>query len=262
MSAPQVSLGILSRIQPGTKGALDKGGFSVVLYGASGSGKTTALGTLTSDPKKTLILYTERNLKSLFRTGCDYVHISTWAELQSTVQEVTQALRAKSFPYRAIAWDSITAAEPLTILGLTGKEIAALDSWKVIKARLRSLLNDILDWTNTEKFPQTVDVVITAGQDRTIVEHRETQQQLIGPDTPGKAIAPIFFRLCDCVFWSHCLDDFDPQTKTVVSKYIWRTKGNDQVEAKDGTNVMDLLMPQDFQELRRRLAAGLPKPPS
>jgi hypothetical protein len=253
MTQPNISLNVLSRVRKGDPTASGVGSFSCVVYGGSGTGKTTSLSTLTTDPRRTLILVTERNLMSLKRAGCDYLYIATWAELISTVQEISSALQRGNFPYEAVAWDSLTASEPLIILGLTGKEIAPLDAWKVVKARLRSLINDMADWVNAEKFPkQTIDLVITAGQDRTVVEHRETAQQLIGPDTPGKAIAPIFFRLCDCVFYSHVADSFDDQTKAIVSRHLWRTSGNDLIEAKDGTSVMDVISPQDFQILRRR----------
>lgn len=239
----------LASVVKGQRGAVDKDGFSCVLYGESGSGKTTALGTLT----KPLVLYTERNLKSLRRIGADYVHVSEWGQFLMLIQEIERHLQMGTFEYDAVCWDSISASEPMVIQGIAKKELAVLKDWPLIKARVRDAMLKLCEFTNSEVFPKPINIVITAGQDTRVAEG--SGEILVGPDVPGQALKPILFRLVDCVFHTRVMDSIDQQSKKMESNFRWLTSTQSPFTAKDGTDVMPKIAPPSFADMQKLIEA-------
>ena len=106
----------------------------VLLYGASGSGKTTFAGTA----KDVIFLSSENGLLSIAEKGVDYIDIKSYSDLQ----ESYKFLKENITKYKTVIIDSVTEINEIIKLEIenkTGKTMQIKD-WGDLSKQIRLLL--------------------------------------------------------------------------------------------------------------------------
>lgn len=119
-------------------------GCTILIYGDSGVGKTTLLGTL--EPSETLIIDIEGGTAVLKDKDIALIRIES--DL-SNLKEIIDELADTDTPYKNVCLDSITELERcmLVNLGLAGKNngIPALGDYLAVQYGLREILRTLRD---------------------------------------------------------------------------------------------------------------------
>lgn len=99
--------------------------FRFMVYGYSGVGKTQLIGTI---PGKTLVLNTDKGMKTLRKSVIDYVSANTWKEVVDFLNFIKTEECLKTYEW--IVFDSVSAMAQLLFVDLTdNKKFAGYDLW-------------------------------------------------------------------------------------------------------------------------------------
>ncbi len=220
--------------------------FTTLIYGASGSGKTTFCTTM---PKPYLIL-TERIPQSFEaeKRGVPYVKVETFEEFMSVLDEVVARKRAPDA--ESICIDSLTEMTPLItnyLLRKHNKERMTLELWGIAVDHLRNSIRRFLSEVSKRAY-----ACVTALQAVDKDEH--TGEVLGGVDTIGKFAGqvPAFFDMflytrSESV-WNPAVQKNEPAFKMTGTKY-------QRFPAKDGLGFLAIEEPNDFGKLLEKYNA-------
>lgn len=117
---------------------------NILIYGESGTGKTTFAGSSNADFKP-LFLSAEKGLLSIKDLGVDYIQIDTFDDFVSVSRDIKLG---KLEQYNTIVLDSLTALQRLCLRYVTGDDVADFDDVKQAKmqdwGKLSALMEKIL----------------------------------------------------------------------------------------------------------------------
>ncbi len=218
-----------------TKGAgTDR--LKILVYGASGAGKTT-LAKTTPDHAETLIISAEGGLLSLADVDIPFVDITAAGDPMQSLSDTYWTLREQPHPYRWLFIDSISELAEVCLAD-------ALKSNADGRAAYGALATTMKQWVKAFR-DLPVHVVMTAKEDRV----KTTDGLLYGPDMPGKQLTqglPYFF---DEVFALRIVGDPDDG-----GLGRWLQTGRDQThDAKDRSGKLSLWEPANLAHIHRRI---------
>lgn len=219
------------------------------IYGDSGAGKTTMLGTL----KNPLIIATDENTLRTELTGKDYFIPISWGALQTKRQELSDLIESGQCPYTAVCIDTITNTEVMGAKGILQLSYIPLDSWN--QKFIPQWRDEMLLWcqfSNKARYTNPIDVVFTSRVNYVVAESGERFGTI---DAPGKALAKEVYGWMDEVFY------IEQQAGWVnnapVTRHILHTRRFENYQAKDGSGCLEAVEEPDFATIQAKINAKL-----
>lgn len=163
-----------------TKSIALNNGVKVLVYGASGAGKTTLAGTV----EKPLVLATEKGLLTLQSKDIDFIEINNFQELKETVQMLPQVIQENG--YKTLILDSASELCDLILVEEKSKNTNQLKAY--------GQMNDLMTQVIRTFVNMPIDVVFIAKIEK--VTNAETGEQKFCAAAPGSKISsylPYFF---------------------------------------------------------------------
>jgi len=208
---------------------------SVLIYGNSGTGKTTAAA---SSPGPILYIDAEAGLTGLSRgiKDVDFLNVTKVDDIRQAYLELTKDIKQNK--YKTIVIDSLTEIvykiQKEITGGKSGKQLT-IGEWGQIISQAEELVRAYLD------FPRLhgVNLVITA-----LSQDKADDETLVKvPAMPGKDLPYKVMSLVDAVLYSF--------TRTTEGKQQYKllTRGSDKISAKIRTEKVDLVIDQDMTKL-------------
>jgi len=228
---------------------------SYIVYGDSGGGKTTSLGTLDNP----YIAYTDINELSLRRLlihhpNADAITVRDWGALQAARLGISKRMHAHDFPHSAVCLDGLTETEIMLFRGQLGQSFAGLKDWapKLIPAWRDEVLA-WLEFKDSNVYEVPVDVVFTA---RVSLEKAEFDGRMWASiAVPGRKLGTELFAWCDEIFHIRSEAGYD-DNNTPVQRYYLRTASDDMFRAKDGSGTLEIEEEPDLNAIRDKIDAS------
>lgn len=222
------------------------------IYGDSGSGKTSFLGTI----DKPFIIATDENTLRLELLNKDYRIIKDWSDLTSAREELEHAMRSGSCPYTAACIDTISNTEIMVARNkLSGRSNIALKEWGELI--IPTWRDEMLAWCNlasAKKFEHPIDVVFTARVAYHMPEGGTVRYAQI--DAPGRALSKEVYAWMDCVLYIFEEEGIGDNNETFHRHRI-RTKRYETYLAKDGSGALDPIEEPDFAAISEKIKVKL-----
>lgn len=222
----------------------DKQHINVLVCGASGSGKTTFIGSShvsekshARTPQKTLILSAESGLLSVKEKAIDYIPINQFQDMI----DAWQFLATEKHEYTTVGIDSLTEIQQIcmdAILQENEREKPQISDWGTLNNRMIAMIRKFRD------LPLNIVVSCLV---RT-VEDEETMSTKIVPQLQGsiRDMVPAYF---DEVFYLFAKENKDGD---IVHHML--THGHDKVQfAKDRSGMLDKYEAPDFWQIHSKI---------
>lgn len=214
-------------------------GIKMLIYGASGAGKTRLSSTL---PGKSFILSVEKGLLSLRDCDIDTATINNIADLREAFEIV-----AKSDKYQNVVLDSLTEiAEQILDVESSKKtksgEPVGLAAYNELYKQIMKICRNFRDLPNK-------NVVFTA-----LVEREKDELSgavLLFPLLPGKKLQGEVPALFDEVFYINTATD----KETGKTDRWLQTQKDNKVMAKDRSGALDMFEPADLKLIFNKINA-------
>lgn len=216
------------------------------IYGESGAGKTTILGTL----ENPFIAATDENTLALELTGKHYELINDWNDLVACREKLHAMLIEGNCPYTAACIDTLSNTEVKFAKGRLNLNYIPLDRWS--KDVIPPWRDEILLWcdfANPKKYEKPIDVIFTARVDFVIAESGTKYGTL---QAPGRALGKEVYAWMDEVFYIEEQTGVGPDNKT-YSKHVLHTRRYENFVAKDGSRALDAVEEPDFSVIKDKI---------
>ena len=208
----------------------------VLVYGASGSGKTRLCGTT---EEKTLIISAEAGLLSLRGKDIDFVEVKNMDDLQAVYGTLTQ-----THPYKWVCLDSISEIAEVVLANAKSTNKDGRKAYMEMGDTMTSMIRSFRDLP--------INVYMSAKMDK--VKDDVTGGVTFGPSTPGQKTAqglPYFFDECFVLHSWKAVDPASPD-KEIIMRAL-QTQGDAQYVAKDRSGALDLAEKPDLNYIYRKI---------
>ena len=213
---------------------------NVLIYGDSGSGKTTFSGTA----PKPLILSAESGLLSLNKIGAfDYVQINQFQDLI----DAYDYLAVEKHDYKTIVIDSLTEIQTQcmdAILAEAGREQAQIADWGRLNTRMVNAVRKFRDLP--------FNLIIIALAEKVMAEDGFDQQLVPLVQGKLKNLLPAFF---DEVFLAYASERRDADGNVHV-EHALLTHGTKKYIAKDRSGMLSRKENPNFTDIYNKIYGG------
>jgi phage nucleotide-binding protein len=213
----------------------------VLIYGDSGIGKTTLIGSL---PGKVLIVSAESGLLSLsFASGDDRFDVVEIEAVDDLIA-VHKHLTSKTHGYDWVALDSISEIAEVVLTAEKKKVSDPRQAYGAVIERVTAAMRAFRDLP--------IGVYFSAKLAK--VKDDATGRITYGISMPGAKLGDAVPYLFDEVFRLVCVDEVDPDGNRVPVRYL-QTSGDARSIAKDRSGALDPLEPADLGAVVAKMAA-------
>ena len=211
---------------------------TILLYGASGSGKTYLSGQfpnnliLACDPgptggaKSALLAHERLELKW---DKPKIVKVTSYDQLMNLIPQLDPYAHREG-GFDTITADSISYLQRIVMTNLlskTGRETPRFEEWGLCVERMRNIINRLADFKCT--------TILTAVEQ---TQKDEYTQRIMGtPDLPGR-LARELPQACDVVLRLYTVSSLDPSTGQDIIKYRFQSTPDDTWMARDRTGIL------------------------
>lgn len=209
----------------------------IIVYGAAGTGKTTALATL---PGRVLILSAEAGLASLAaceRDDITVIEIKTVQDLKDAFAYVKKHANGDE-GFDVVAMDSLSEICEVILAEAKQREKDGRAAYGVVVDEAVKIVKAFRD-------VRGVAVVLICKEERVSDDGKTFFQPLM----PGAKIASHLPYLFDCVFRADIIVD----KETKERQHVFFVRGDKSFTAKDRTGALESCEWQDFSSIMERI---------
>jgi len=217
------------------KASLDHG-IKMLVYGASGAGKTVLCGTMPSP----LIISAEQGLLSLRGKAIPVITVTTAAEVDAALEWCRK--NAAKQGIQSIALDSISEIVEKVLFSERAKTKDPRQAYGAMADRAIKMVKDFRDL-------QGFHVLVIAKQ--TVGKDPMTGMEKASPDAPGQQVGPALPYIFDEVF--HAFTDKDANGDVY---HALRTHAAFNAEAKDRSGALDEIEYPDITNIIAKIKAA------
>lgn len=225
---------------------IDRRGIKILVYGASGAGKTRAIETL---PGRVLIASAEAGLLSLAQ-GTDSARLDV-VEITSIdgLREVHRVVSKAGHGYDWVVLDSVSEIAETCLVELKKKNPDPRAAYGAIQDEIGGILRAFRD----------LDVGVYFSAKEAREKDEATQRVSYGIMMPGAKLGLAIPYIFDEVFRLVVVDDKDAETG-VVERVRWLLTASDSKNtAKDRSGVLDPYEPCDLGAIAAKIKAARPE---
>lgn len=225
-----------------TKQAAQLNGLKMLVYGASGAGKTRLCAT-TGAP--TVIISAESGLLSLRDSDIPVIEVQTLEDVFEAYQFVSQSQEASHFEW--VCLDSISEIAEVVLarekaVTVNGKKVDPRQAYGALTDQMGELLRAFRDLPGK-------NVYFSAKMEKQ--KDEQTGSLLYSPSMPGAKLGQAIPFMFDEVLVLRSEKDADGNMAR-----FFQTAGDYNYTAKDRSGALDLYEPADLSVIRQKIVGG------
>ena len=229
-------MGILDQIHPAADATRQF--LNLLIFGPPGAGKTYLSGSAARAGFRVLVLDTESGTMTIRDTSADVLTIDSTKTLRAAYTEIKHALDAGSFAYDLVVLDSLTEIQKLHVDELSdgGKRPLAIKQWGDVITTTRRTVRAFRDLpVHAMILALSKEITDDGGNGETTVRVR--------PAVHGSSLPHELGGFFDIVGYAGIRN----------GEHVIAFQGSDRVMAKDRSQTLDAIEPNDFGRIHGKV---------